>query len=182
MKTRRVIPRSVRFRVLAKANFRCTYCGDVGGPLVVDHVLPIALGGTNDEANLAASCTACNIGKGASNLVGSGGTFLGWLRLQRGREDWVGDLADDEERRPLQNEPATYKQLCQELRRRWRACRETLHAAWHAWRECRRGRMTNTTCQIHREARETIRRTLTDGGVFWTKRGFWAQGKFFPQA
>ena len=92
MQIRRTIPKSVRFRIFVKANFCCTYCGGPGGPLVIDHVIPVSLGGSNDEANLVASCTDCNIGKGASNVVGSGGTFLGGCTFSEaeriGLETW----------------------------------------------------------------------------------------------
>lgn len=41
---------------------RCVYClNDV--KLVVDHMIPITLGGTDDEDNLALACKTCNAGK-----------------------------------------------------------------------------------------------------------------------
>lgn len=36
--------------------------------LVVDHVTPVASGGTNDILNLVTSCEACNAGKAAKSL------------------------------------------------------------------------------------------------------------------
>lgn len=38
---------------------RCLYCGDAPAQ-TVDHVLPLALGGTNHEGNLAPACYECN--------------------------------------------------------------------------------------------------------------------------
>lgn len=40
----------------------CIYC-EATGPLVVDHMVPVQLGGTDDEDNLALACKACNAGK-----------------------------------------------------------------------------------------------------------------------
>lgn len=42
-----------------KYNHRCLRCGEVK-PLSVDHVIPIALGGTNDIANIQPLCLDCN--------------------------------------------------------------------------------------------------------------------------
>lgn len=41
----------------------CHYCGGEGGE--IDHVMPLALGGTNEAANLVACCRHCNASKGA---------------------------------------------------------------------------------------------------------------------
>lgn len=55
-----------RFNILQRDNFTCQYCGakapDV--ELQLDHIVPHSKGGTNDVANLRASCVTCNIGKG----------------------------------------------------------------------------------------------------------------------
>lgn len=63
--TRKPISKSVRFDILTRDGFRCRYCG-VGPALTelhIDHVLPVALGGTNDVDNLVTACIACNLGK-----------------------------------------------------------------------------------------------------------------------
>lgn len=62
----------LRFRVLERCGFACTYCGRKPPwiTLHVDHVVPVALGGTNDEGNLVAACWECNTGKGAALLAG----------------------------------------------------------------------------------------------------------------
>lgn len=61
---------SLRFAILRRDRFTCTYCG--GTPpkvlLEVDHILPRSEGGTDDEANLCTACTDCNRGKGAKRL------------------------------------------------------------------------------------------------------------------
>jgi 5-methylcytosine-specific restriction endonuclease McrA len=41
---------------------RCVYC-ETTGRMVVDHMVPIALGGTDHEDNLALACRPCNSGK-----------------------------------------------------------------------------------------------------------------------
>lgn len=63
-------PRSIsagtRTRVLERAGFRCRRCGaspDDGAKLVVDHITPVARGGTRALDNLQALCSACNAGK-----------------------------------------------------------------------------------------------------------------------
>ena len=49
-------------------HFTCVYCGRSAPEVVlhVDHVLPVAEGGTNDIGNLVTACADCNLGKGAS--------------------------------------------------------------------------------------------------------------------
>lgn len=73
---------------LARANFRCEYCGK---DLIVsfedcfnaqkDHITPKSKGGTNGEENLAAACLTCNA--------------LKWKYAPNGanREDRFGDAA-----------------------------------------------------------------------------------------
>lgn len=41
----------------------CGCCGAVSG-LVIDHIIPIRWGGTNDIANMQILCSACNSAKG----------------------------------------------------------------------------------------------------------------------
>jgi hypothetical protein len=58
-----------RARVRAQAGDRCGYCHSpqkyVLGPLEIDHIIPQARGGTDDEANLWLACRLCNGYKGA---------------------------------------------------------------------------------------------------------------------
>lgn len=55
---------AVRAQVFAAANHRCEYCRTsrrlIGMPLVIDHVQPQSLGGTDERENLAAACYRCN--------------------------------------------------------------------------------------------------------------------------
>lgn len=63
----RSIPDGIRFQVLQNDNHTCRYCGrtppDV--KLVIDHLLPVKLGGTDELNNLITSCEECNSGKSA---------------------------------------------------------------------------------------------------------------------
>ncbi|WP_280381023.1 HNH endonuclease [Nocardia wallacei] len=65
------VSKRLRFEVLRRDNHTCRYCGasapDV--PLTVDHVMPVALGGTDDLDNLVTACADCNTGK-SSTLPG----------------------------------------------------------------------------------------------------------------
>ncbi len=61
--TSRISP-ALRNRVAAAARYRCGYCltaERVIGPLLeIDHILPEAQGGANDEDNLWLACPMCN--------------------------------------------------------------------------------------------------------------------------
>ncbi|MEL6778931.1 MAG: HNH endonuclease [Cyanobacteria bacterium J06597_16] len=63
------ISASLRQKIIAAANYRCEYCRTssqlTGIPLVMDHILPKSLGGSDKPENLAASCYRCNEFKGA---------------------------------------------------------------------------------------------------------------------
>lgn len=68
MTTRRKIPTSLRKRVAVFADYRCSYCRspEVGGvPMVVDHIIPLAAGGSSDVDNLCLACYRCNEFEGA---------------------------------------------------------------------------------------------------------------------
>lgn len=58
---------SLRFKILHRDQYRCQACGataEDGAKLHVDHILPVSKGGTNNESNLRALCSECNIGRG----------------------------------------------------------------------------------------------------------------------
>lgn len=59
------VSKRLRYEVFRRDNFICRYCGakapDV--QLTTDHVVPVALGGTDDPANLVTACGPCNSGK-----------------------------------------------------------------------------------------------------------------------
>lgn len=65
MMARKPIPKSVRFEVFKRDDFRCQYCGAVAPDVIleVDHIKPVSKGGTNDILNLVTACRDCNRGK-----------------------------------------------------------------------------------------------------------------------
>lgn len=67
---RQAIRKSVRFEVLKRDSFTCQYCGQKAPDVVleVDHITPVADGGTNDILNLVTSCRECNAGKSDRRL------------------------------------------------------------------------------------------------------------------
>lgn len=64
------VSRRLRFEVLRRDGHACRYCGRTAPEvqLTIDHVMPVALGGHDDLANLAAACSECNSGKGSTSL------------------------------------------------------------------------------------------------------------------
>lgn len=68
---RKLIPSSQRFRILNRDGNKCCLCGR--GPadgikLEIDHIIPVAKGGSNDDDNLCVMCSECNAGKSAQLL------------------------------------------------------------------------------------------------------------------
>lgn len=59
-----------RFEVFKRDRFVCAYCGRTppDALLHVDHITPVALGGTDDMANLITACSTCNLGKSSVPL------------------------------------------------------------------------------------------------------------------
>lgn len=66
----RTIPVTLRFEVLRRDDFRCTYCGrrPPEAILNIDHVTPWAGGRAPVLDNLRTACSECNLGKGAKRL------------------------------------------------------------------------------------------------------------------
>lgn len=63
------VTKRTRFEVLRRDNHACRYCGATApdAKLQVDHVTPVALGGTDSPDNLVAACIDCNYGKSSSS-------------------------------------------------------------------------------------------------------------------
>jgi len=59
--------RSLRARIEAHADGRCEYCrapqNACGYRFHLEHIVPIALEGSNDESNRALACASCNLAK-----------------------------------------------------------------------------------------------------------------------
>lgn len=83
-----------RFALFAN---RCAYCAG-SGPLAVDHVQPLSLGGLDTPDNIAPACTSCNSSKGTrpvEDWFRSQPFFTErrWARLQRHCPTATGQLA-----------------------------------------------------------------------------------------
>lgn len=65
MTKRIAISKRVRFEVFKRDTFTCQYCGETPPSVIlhVDHIHPVAMGGTHDIDNLVTSCSTCNLGK-----------------------------------------------------------------------------------------------------------------------
>lgn len=61
----------VRFSVLTRDGFRCTYCGRSAKEtnLEIDHVVPRSGGGKTIMQNLRTACQDCNVGKGKTLMA-----------------------------------------------------------------------------------------------------------------
>lgn len=57
------VSKRTRFEVLRRDDFTCRYCRSKDDELTVDHVVPVALGGSDAPDNLVAACRSCNAGK-----------------------------------------------------------------------------------------------------------------------
>lgn len=59
------------FRVCEKWGFSCAYCGEAPGrsKLQIDHLIPRAKGGSDDEQNLVPACVSCNQGKSSEIYI-----------------------------------------------------------------------------------------------------------------
>jgi 5-methylcytosine-specific restriction endonuclease McrA len=66
----RRVPPKLRLEVLARDGFRCILCGRTAEEttLHVDHITPVAKGGSNELDYLATLCQECNLGKGTQSI------------------------------------------------------------------------------------------------------------------
>lgn len=63
------ITKRTRYEILKRDNHTCRYCGDSAPDvkITVDHVTPLALGGSDSPDNLVAACRDCNAGKSSTS-------------------------------------------------------------------------------------------------------------------
>ncbi|QIY92211.1 HNH endonuclease [Chryseobacterium gallinarum] len=47
-------------QVFERDNYTCSYCGQYGGKLECDHIIPFSKGGTDELENLTTACKSCN--------------------------------------------------------------------------------------------------------------------------
>lgn len=57
---RSYLPASTRQRILKRDRYQCQRCGTRAGPFEVNHRLPAAFGGTDDDENLETLCIYCH--------------------------------------------------------------------------------------------------------------------------
>lgn len=59
------VSKRLRFEVFTRDDHTCRYCGAdaVSAVLTIDHVQPVALGGSDVPSNLVTACADCNAGK-----------------------------------------------------------------------------------------------------------------------
>ena len=63
-KTQRIrIPAAARAYVFERDHHKCQKCGATED-LTIDHIIPLALGGSNDLSNFHTLCQSCNSSKG----------------------------------------------------------------------------------------------------------------------
>ena len=72
MTKREHIPARLRHEVFKRDKYRCRECGATNKEttLEIDHIVPVAKGGTNDLSNLQTLCKACNRAKHTRTWVG----------------------------------------------------------------------------------------------------------------
>ena len=86
------VGKRLRFEILKRDGFTCRYCGQrysrktPAVKLEVDHVIPEALGGSDDAENLITACFDCNRGKGARLLTTIPSTLTDNLEILREKE------------------------------------------------------------------------------------------------
>lgn len=70
MAERKPLSKKIRFEVFKRDKFTCQYCGRMAPDVMleVDHIKPVAKGGTNKITNLITSCHDCNSGKSDREL------------------------------------------------------------------------------------------------------------------
>lgn len=79
------LTKSIRFKVFARDNFTCRYCGRQSDEvkLVIDHITPLCQGGTNSEDNLITACEPCNQGKAGKTIAQSAPSDMDRLRIHQ---------------------------------------------------------------------------------------------------
>lgn len=68
--SRKPLSKKIRFEVFKRDSFTCQYCGGKAPDVIlhVDHIKPVAEGGSGEIVNLVTACFDCNSGKGKREL------------------------------------------------------------------------------------------------------------------
>lgn len=90
------VNKRTRFEVLRRDNYTCRYCGGRAPnvALTVDHVVPTALGGSDDPSNLVTACAECNSGKSSTGpdertVADVSGDAVRWAKAMMQAEEVV---------------------------------------------------------------------------------------------
>lgn len=59
-KSNRQIEQGISWKVYARDNYTCRYCGITAVPMTVDHIICWEVGGPSTEQNLLTACRKCN--------------------------------------------------------------------------------------------------------------------------
>ena len=81
-----------KFLIFNRDGLCCMYCGHSapdGALLVLDHITPVASGGTDTAGNLATSCRSCNLSKHAAPLSAASESVVRSTVDRRNREQGV---------------------------------------------------------------------------------------------
>lgn len=118
------VSKRLRYEILRRDNHTCRYCGasapDV--PLRVDHVTPVALGGSDKPENLVTSCEPCNSGKSSATVDAA----------------TVANVSDDALRWATAIQQAAEELRAQQAPKT--AYRNTFEEAWNGWTWERNGK------------------------------------------
>jgi hypothetical protein len=70
MAERKAVSKRTRFEVFKRDSFTCQYCGGAAPDVIlqVDHIVPVAAGGSSGLTNLVTACVDCNSGKSSKTL------------------------------------------------------------------------------------------------------------------
>ncbi|UXA06561.1 HNH endonuclease (plasmid) [Mycobacterium sp. SMC-2] len=99
------VSKRLRFEILRRDNHACRYCGATAPDvkLTVDHVIPEALGGSDESTNLVTACSDCNSGKSsvpadAALVTDVAGDAMRWAAAMRQAADEIAAEDDAIER------------------------------------------------------------------------------------
>lgn len=62
------VPEVIVVDTYARDGFKCVYCGSIDR-LTIDHIVPLARGGSNTSENLQTLCQRCNSSKSAREVI-----------------------------------------------------------------------------------------------------------------
>jgi hypothetical protein len=137
--SRAKIPSTLQAKVRRTSEERCGYCQSpqplVMSLLEVEHIIPIADGGTNDEGNLWLACSLCNRHKGAQTSAFDPVTNTLVLLFNPRKDNWQDNFRWAEDGVSILGQTATGRatiealrlnnELAVEVRRNW------VLAGWH---------------------------------------------------